>query len=151
KFETFLGYTYVRVYPSGNDPAFSMNGGSGQFVYNFKRWVGAVVDAGAVTNNNFAGLHFSNTQIFFMGGPRVTFSRCRFQPYVQAVFGGVHYTADSGIEFDRSRGQTNFAMATGVGLNISILRWLGIRPGSIDYYYTRIGNLRSIGDTSQNN
>ncbi len=70
KFETFLGYNYVRFYPQSNVPAFSANGGSGQFVVNPKRWLGVVLDAGAVTNQNFAGFSATNTQVFFMGGPR---------------------------------------------------------------------------------
>src|SRR5262249_7181999 len=75
RFETFVGYTYVRFYPQNVSPAFSANGGRGEFVYNFNRWLGGVVDAGAVTNNNFAGFNISNTQAFFMGGPRFSLRR----------------------------------------------------------------------------
>jgi len=170
KIETFLGYTYVRFYPANVSPAFSANGGRAEFVYNFNHWLGGVIDAGAVTNNNFAGFNINNTQTFFMGGPRFTFHRrSRFKPYAQAVFGGVYYTASTpvqgfgqplippflnpGVPVTASlvTSQTKFALAAGVGLDITLNHWLAFRPGAIDYYYTRIGDLRSIGDNSQNN
>jgi hypothetical protein len=167
--ETFLGYTYVRFYPQNVSPAFSANGGRGEFVYNFNRWLGGVVDAGAVTNSNFAGFSISNTQAFFMAGPRFSFRRkSRFKPYAQAVFGGVYYTASTPVvgvgpiappllnptEPFTARlvtTQTKFALATGIGLDIRLAHWLAFRPGAVDYYYTRIGDLRRIGDNSQNN
>jgi hypothetical protein len=94
--ETFLGYTYVRAYPQNVSPAVSANGGRGEFVFNFNRWIGGVLDAGAVTNNSVSGFSISNTQAFFMAGPRISFRRSRFKPYGQAVFGGVYYTASPG-------------------------------------------------------
>jgi hypothetical protein len=165
--ETFVGYTYVRFYPQNVSPAFSANGGRGEFVYNFNRWFGGVVDAGAVTNNNFAGFNISNTQAFFMGGPRFSLRRSRFKPYAQAVFGGVYYTASTPVvgvgpiappilnpaEPITARlvaSQTKFALAAGVGLDIKLTRWLAFRPGAVDYYYTRLGDLRALGDNSQN-
>src|SRR5579871_4091978 len=75
KIETFLGYTYVHVYPESGVPSFSANGGRGEFVYNFNRWLGGVLDGGAVHNNSFAGLNIDNTQVFFMGGPRFSLRR----------------------------------------------------------------------------
>jgi hypothetical protein len=93
--EVFLGYNYIHFYSQNTVPSFSANGGSGQFTYNFSRWIGGVLDAGAVTNNNFAGFSVNNTQAFFMAGPRFSLRKSRFKPYVQAVFGGVYYTRRS--------------------------------------------------------
>ena len=168
RIETSLGYNYVRFFAQDNLPAFSANGGSGQFAYNLNRWLGGVVDAGAVTNNNFAGFHVDNTQLFFMAGPRVSLRKSRFRLYVQGVFGGVYYTASAPIRGlaltagpfpileDEITGrlnasQTKFAMAIGGGVDLKIKRWLAFRPGAVDYYYTRIGDLRAPGDNSQNN
>ena len=61
KVETFLGYTYLRANPTTNVSSFGMNGGSGQFVYNFCRWFSGVLDAGAVNNNNIGGFRIDNT------------------------------------------------------------------------------------------
>src|SRR5262249_50625618 len=53
--EVFLGYTYVRVNSATDVPAFSANGGSGQFVLNAGKWLGLVADLGAVHNGNIGG------------------------------------------------------------------------------------------------
>lgn len=168
-FETFLGYSYAHFYGQSGGPSFSMNGGRGDIAYNYNRWLGVVGTMGAVTNNSFAGLDINNTQFFFMGGPRVTYRKWgRFKPYAQAVFGGVYYTASSAVEIASiaqpvvpipdipatarlNRSQTKFALAAGFGLDIKLNRWLAFRPGEVDYYYTRIGDLRGPGDGSQNN
>src|SRR6185312_192992 len=52
KTEVFLGYSFVRLSSNGNIiPSRDLNGGSGQFVYNFWKGLGVAFDAGAVTNN----------------------------------------------------------------------------------------------------
>jgi outer membrane protein OmpA-like peptidoglycan-associated protein/opacity protein-like surface antigen len=169
--QTFLGYDYVRFNSSTNFPAFNLNGGGGQFSYNFNRWLSGVIDLGAVTNNSIgftnpltgAFTTIDNTQIFFMGGPRFTYRRAgRFMPYVQAVFGGAYYTASASLAAIepttllpltvRLQGQqTKFAMAIGGGLDIKLTRAIYFRPFQGDYYYTRFENLREIGDNNQGN
>jgi outer membrane protein OmpA-like peptidoglycan-associated protein/opacity protein-like surface antigen len=165
-----MGYTYVHFYSQNVVPSLSLNGGSAQFAYNVNRWFSPVIDAGAVTNSNFGGLSIDNTQVFFMAGPRFSLRKKRFRPYIQAVFGGVYYTASTEVGGFLTQGapflplppdnqvtarlqasQTKFAMAVGGGLDIRITRALWFRPGSVDYYYTRIGDLRGLGDNSQNN
>src|SRR5262249_29906011 len=80
--ETFLGYTYMRVNSASNVPAFSANGGSGQFVLNFGKWVGAVADLGAVHNGNVGGFHLDTTLTHFLFGPRIPLRIShRFTPY----------------------------------------------------------------------
>jgi outer membrane protein OmpA-like peptidoglycan-associated protein/opacity protein-like surface antigen len=170
KIEGYMGYTYVHFYSQNVVPSLSLNGGSAQFAYNFNRWFSTVLDAGAVTNSRFGGFNIDNTQVFFMAGPRLSLRRKRFRPYVQAVFGGVYYTAstqigglateaapflplpgDNQVTARLQTSQTKFAMAVGGGLDLKLTRWLSFRPGSVDYYYTRIGDFRGLGDNSQNN
>src|SRR5258706_7996810 len=71
KAETFLGFTYQRVNSATNIPAFSANGGSGEFVFNFGKWLGAVADLGAVHNGNVGGYHLDTTLTHFLFGPRI--------------------------------------------------------------------------------
>ena len=170
KAEAYMGYTYVHFYSQNVVPSLNLNGGSAQFAYNINRWFSPVLDAGAVTNNSFGGLNINNTQLFFMGGPRFSLRRKRFRPYIQAVFGGVYYTASSPISGFVTQGptflplpvdnqvtarlgvsQTKFAMAIGGGFDVRLTRRIFFRPGSVDYYYTRIGDFRGPGDNSQNN
>jgi len=113
RFETFLGYTYVRFQTNNlfvgnpfdlNVPNFNAHGGSAQFGYNFSRWFSVVADAGAVTSTGDIG-DFGNRILFptlspraggfnatlanYLLGPRASFKKgSRFVPYVQALFGG---------------------------------------------------------------
>ena len=91
KTEAFLGYTYVRANSATDIPAFSANGGSGQFLYNFNKWLGGVVDLGAVHNGNIGGNQLDTTLTNFLFGPRITIRKhSRLTPYFQALFGGVY-------------------------------------------------------------
>src|SRR6516162_1332575 len=50
KYEIYAGYDFVRFHPNSDFiPNFNANGGNGQFVYNFSKWIGVAVDLGAVT------------------------------------------------------------------------------------------------------
>ena len=177
KVETFLGYTYVRVNSAGNIDAFNANGGSGQFIYNFDKWISGVVDVGAVHNGDIGGFQIDNTGVNFLAGPRFSIGKgSRITPYVQALFGGVYYTASSridGIETATAflpgiqaptfptpgqpittrltTSQTDFAMTAGGGLELKLNRHVRFRPIGLDYYMTRIKNLRIPGDHQQNN
>jgi outer membrane protein OmpA-like peptidoglycan-associated protein len=171
KVGAYLGYDYVRFNSATNVPAFSANGGSGQFIYKFNHWLGAVADLGAVNNQNLAGIHADTTIANFLFGPRITFSRhhSRFQPFGEVLFGGVYATtsvAVSGLEVVNplvpvvnplqvtarvGASQTAFAMVAGGGLDIRVSRHVTFRPIEVDYYLTRLQNLRTDGDNNQNN
>ena len=47
--------------------------------------------------------------------------------------------------------QTAFAMTAGGGLDIKINKYVMLRPIGLDYYMTRLQNLRTQGDNNQNN
>lgn len=175
--ETFLGYTYVRFNSATNVPAFSANGGSGQFAYNFNKWLGAVADLGAVHNNNLSGVSLDNTTASFLFGPRVSLHYSRLRPYFQVLWGGVYETASAQVlaELPAVPGQpvfipgqptipgngtvtarvvanqTAFAMTAGGGLDIKLSKHMSLRPIGVDYFLTRLQNLRTLGDNNQNN
>ena len=176
--ETFLGYTYVRFNSATNVPAFSANGGSGQFDYNFNKWLGFAADLGAVHNNNISGVNLDNTMMSFLFGPRVSMHFSRLRPYFETLFGGAYYTASTQVlaelpptaappihlpgqpDIPNSGGavsarlvgsQTAFAMAIGGGLDIKMSKHLSFRPIGVDYFMTRLQNLRTMGDNNQNN
>jgi hypothetical protein len=177
KMETFLGYTYVRANSATSVPAFSANGAGGQFAYNFSKYFSAVADLGAVHNGNIGGYTIDNTATNFLFGPRVSLRYSRIRPYFQVLFGGVYFAASSkvsAIPVDPSQPiflpggivtpipgqpitarvgaqQTAFAMTAGGGLDIKINKHLSFRPIGLDYYMTRLQNLRTQGDNNQNN
>jgi Outer membrane protein beta-barrel domain len=172
KVGAYLGYDYVRFNSATNVPAFSANGGNGEFIFKFNRWLGAVADLGAVHNDNIEGVHADTTIANFLFGPRITFARhhSRFQPFAQVLWGGVYATSSVAIpallpspappvaiipgEAISARigaSQTAFAMTVGGGLDIRIGKHASFRPIGVDYYMTRLQNLRTLGDNNQNN
>src|SRR5579864_2274292 len=71
-YEVSLGYDFARFNSATNVPAFSANGGSGQFAYNFNRWFSGVLDLGAVHNGNIHNIELDSTIATYLAGPRVT-------------------------------------------------------------------------------
>jgi opacity protein-like surface antigen len=96
KYETFLGFTYVRANQFNQNTGlgqaiggFSMYGGSGQFIYNFNRWFGGVADIGAVNKPNVGIINASNKTTSYLFGPRFSYRKhSHFIPYGQILFGG---------------------------------------------------------------
>ena len=170
KTETFLGYNYVRFNPNSDVfPSFNANGGGGQFVYNFNKWVGGVVDVGAVTRGSFDNFNVDATVINFVAGPRITYhNHSRFVPFGQVLFGGAYSTASaqvtllggafvppgiilpSPVTARVNASNTGFAMMAGGGLDIKVSKHIALRPIGADYYLTRIPSLLT-GDTSNRN
>ena len=174
KMETFLGYTYTRANSATNVPAFSANGGGGQFAYNFSKYFSAVADLGAVHNGNIGGAQIDNTTFNFLFGPRLSLGYSRIRPYFQVLWGGAFLAASTQVNAlvvtpagvigpgrnlipgdpitaRIGANQTAFAMTAGGGLDIKINKHLSFRPIGLDYYLTRFQNLRSQNDNNQNN
>ena len=171
KMETFLGYNYVRFNPNSDVfPSFNANGGGGQFVYNFNKWIGGVVDVGAVTRGSFDNFNVDATVINFVAGPRITYhNHSRFVPFGQVLFGGAYATASLPVTVTGggaivppgiilppivaarvNASNTGFAMMAGGGLDIKVSKHIALRPIGADYYLTRIPSLLT-GDTSNRN
>jgi hypothetical protein len=174
KYEVFAGYSFVRFDPNSGCsvtncgsffPNFNANGGSGQFVYNFKDGFGVAFDLGAVTKGELNQRAVDVTVFNFVVGPRYTFRHTfhesRFQPFVQALFGGAHSSASTHVDILGSTivnplppnlivnpdlpisarlvgSRTGFAMLAGGGLDIKLKRHISLRPVGADYYRTRM-------------
>ena len=178
RMEAFLGYQYLRANSATNVPAFSANGGDGQFVYNFNKWLGAVAEVGAVHNGNIDNHQIDSTFANFLAGPRFQLRYSRITPYFQALFGGVYATSSTQIlvapVFPTNpiylpgggpitgnlanalsarvvTSQDDFAWEVGGGLDIKISKHMSFRPIELDYYQTQLKNLRSGTDNSQHN
>jgi hypothetical protein len=176
--EIFTGFTYTRVNSASDVPAFSANGGGGQFVFNANKYLGLVTDIGAVHNGNIGGYHLDTTLTNFLFGPRIPIRVShRVTPYFQALFGGVYGStsapvtvppgtvvlppvvtpassttttnAANAIALRAATSQTAFAMAFGGGLDIKISKLVSFRPIGLDYYMTRLQNLRTANDNNQ--
>jgi opacity protein-like surface antigen len=165
KYEAFAGYNFVRFNPASTAfiPSFNANGGNGQFVYNVWQNFGVVLDIGAVTKGTLNHLNIDSTALNFVAGPRYTLHlhESRFQPFVQALFGGVYATSSTHLDILGGtivsphifqpintitspitarlvESRTGFAMLAGGGLDYKINKHMSIRPIGADYYLTRL-------------
>lgn len=172
--ETFLGYNFVRFNTnSGIVPSFNANGGDGQFAYNVNKYLGVVLDVGAVNKSTLQGFNIDTTVINFVAGPRFTWRHhnSRFQPFVQALFGGAYTTTSAPVDVivppinppggilpngpvtaRLVASNTGFAMMAGGGLDIKLNKHLAFRPVGLDYYQTRVpGFLTGTNSSRLNN
>ncbi|SPE23925.1 conserved exported hypothetical protein [Candidatus Sulfopaludibacter sp. SbA3] len=180
KAETFFGFTYMRANSATNVPAFSTNGGGGQLAVDFNKYVGFVMDMGAVHNGNIGGAHLDSTFINYLWGPRISLRHSRLTPYFNILFGGMHagtstevnavpvgpptvsqpiylpgqptpVPPNTPVSLRAVASQTGFAMAVGGGLDIKINKTVSFRPIGLDYMMTRLQNIRDLNDRNQNN
>jgi len=175
--ETFLGFTYMRANSATDVPAFSTNGGSGQLAVNFNKYIGFVMDLGAVHNGNIGGNHLDSTFVNYLWGPRVSLRYSRLTPFFNVLFGGMRAStsialnavpvvsqpiylpgtitpipANGGpISVRAVHSQTAFAMAVGGGLDIKINKHVSYRTIELDYLLTRLQNIQDLQDRNQSN
>jgi hypothetical protein len=174
--EVFLGYSFVRLSSNGNIiPSRDLNGGSGQFVYNFSKGFGVAFDAGAVTNNGAINQTILDTTVaHLVVGPRYKFGQhSKFQPYVQALFGGAYTTTSTQIfavvanplittnPIIPAPGDTvsarlvasrrSFAMLIGGGVDWKFSKHMQARPVAFDYFSVQPENLIPGRSRERNN
>ncbi len=186
KFEAFLGYTSLRTDLQSNTPvlddhfnSYFMNGGSGQFIYNFSNWVSGVVDLGAVHKGNVSVFNADDRTSFFLAGPRFSYKRsARWSPYFQVLFGAADRSLSKSLSVVTgpdtpelpvvtphdpffpgpgvnitakvSSSQTAFSMTVGGGLDVKVSKRFGLRPFAIDYMLTSFPSLVDGTGTHQN-
>lgn len=169
----YLGYQWVRASDTGSDPSFTANGGTGQFIVNFNSWLSGVAEVGAIHNNAIGFFRLDTTMINFVGGPRFNLRRWkRVTPYGEVLVGGVYATMSNSFTGQPiqtfllpggpvtvvgppvtgrfRQNTTNFALLAGGGVDIRLNKHVFFRPIGVDYYMTRIKNLRNGGDNDQN-
>ena len=176
RYEVYAGYDWVRFNPNSDFiPSFNANGGSGQFVYNFNKWIGAAFDAGAVTKGVLNGFSVDTTVANFVAGPRFMWhGESRWRPFAEVLFGGAYATTSTqilllpaavpgalppglvippGLPVSARLGASNtgFAMLAGGGLDIKLSKHIAFRPVEADYYLTRVSSLVTGNTTNRNN
>jgi hypothetical protein len=170
--ELFLGYNFVRFNPNSNFiPSINANGGSGQFVWNFYKGLGIAVDMGAVTKGVINQTDIDTTVAHLLAGPRYKFHQhSRYQPFVEALFGGAYATASTqifsvptvsplglvdlsgaAISTRLVASRSSFALMSGGGLDIKVSKHMQVRPVAFDYYLTRPASLITGDNSNRNN
>ena len=177
KTEVFLGYSFVRLSSNGDIiPSRDLNGGSGQFVYNFSKGFGVAFDAGAVTNNGAINqTNVDTTVAHLVVGPRYKFNQhSKFQPYVQALFGGAYTTTSTqifavpvanpliavnpiipvtgdAVSARLVASRRSFAMLVGGGLDWKVSKHMQVRPVAFDYFMVQPESLITGRTRERNN
>ena len=168
RLELFVGYTYLRVFPTvgfGNR-IYWMNGGSTSIAFNLNRYLGLVGDFGGfnetrlmITTGNppqATGPYEAvdgGSAYTFLGGPRVSLrNHTRLTPFAQALFGVMHATQVSLCPSCTSilPAQNAFALTAGGGLDIRLTHRIAIRAVQGEYFMSRFQNLVT-GKTSPQN
>jgi hypothetical protein len=100
KYEAFLGYDFVQFNSASTIiPSNDANGGDSQFVYQLNRWVGAVLDVGAVNMGTLNHYSIDSTVANFVAGPRFTWhNKSRFRPFAQVLFGGTYAATSTRLD-----------------------------------------------------
>src|SRR5258705_3894394 len=77
--EVGMTFSFTNVHPGTGAPSFTSSGGSGTFIYNFNRVLGAVADLGGYHNPTDA--NFNPTTFTYLFGPRLSIRKSRAAPY----------------------------------------------------------------------
>jgi outer membrane immunogenic protein len=138
RFEVGANYNYFHANaPPGQCGCFSLNGGSGTFVYNLKPAWAAVADltVGHATNVDNS---LQNITIFnYLFGPRYTRrTSSRFVPYGEVLLGG----AKEDVNFQFTINRNAFGVLAGGGVTTRLNRRFGVTIVEGDWIYTRIPN-----------
>jgi outer membrane immunogenic protein len=132
-----FNYSYMRANAApGQCGCFNMTGGSGEFAVQAWRSFSVVAD---LTGEQSLAL------VFVTAGPRFTYHPHRFHryaPFAQGLVGVVH---GFDAPFPNNSGSTTNAASAlaallGGGLDISLNRYLAIRPIQADYGYSQLPN-----------
>jgi outer membrane immunogenic protein len=132
--------------PVGGCDCFWMVGGTGDFSFPVWRNFSAVIEAGGQHTGNIPGFNVGLSLTSAMGGLRMRVpNHTKFQPFGQAVFGGVHgfdsyFPAPVGklpTSYD-----TSFAMAIGGGVDVAVSKHIWIRAFQADYHYSELRNIQ---------
>jgi outer membrane immunogenic protein len=138
RFELGANYNYFHANaPPGQCGCFSLNGGSGTFVYNLRPAWAAVADltVGHATNVDNS---LQNITIFnYLFGPRYTRrTSSRFVPYGEVLLGG----AKEDVNFQFTINRNAFGVLAGGGVTTRLNRRFGVTIVEGDWIYTRIPN-----------
>jgi hypothetical protein len=122
-----VGYSFLRLTGSGGA---NLNGVSGSVSYNANSWLGLVGDLG-VYHGSPSGIGF--TAVTYTFGPRISYRNdSKVTPFVQALFGGSHFSANFAGFGSASSNPFAFDFGGGADLPLGSSDRVGLRP-QFDY------------------
>jgi len=177
KVEVPAYYSYMRFNPENSNivSSFSMNGGGGGFAVYINHFLGIEAEFngyGSTTQTfNFpanvanspcplgCAVKSSGDLFSYNVGPIFKFRAEHFEPFVEALGGGVHSNTYSNLFTACQLSCTGtltpsnnaFDFIIGGGLDIPVTKLIAIRPIQLDYVLTRFGNGFTHGNNNQSN
>jgi outer membrane immunogenic protein len=132
--------------PVGGCGCFWMAGGTGEVSIPVWRNFSAVTEVAGHSTANISGFNNGLSLVSGMGGLRLRVpTHTRFQPFAQALFGGVHgFNSYFPVPVGKipTSYDTSYAMAVGGGLDVAVSRHIWIRALKADYNYSALRNLQ---------
>jgi len=147
KVEVFGGYQYLRLNDVGGCgssngcPNINANGWDAAATAYFNRFLGVTGDFSGTYNTQSVSVEGITASIplhfyTFAGGPVVAFREGKINPFVHALFGGVHVSASASAEgASASVSQTGFLTAVGGGVDVKLNRVIAVRLVDGDWVY----------------
>lgn len=131
KGEFSAGYSFVRIHPGGNSPSLNLSGWIASIAGNVNDWFGIVGElSGHYGSPGNVGTDF-HTYLF---GPRISYRENeRFTPFAHILMGAAR------LGRGPATGTTDFGMALGGGVDVTVNDNIAIRAGQMDYLMTRFG------------
>jgi outer membrane protein OmpA-like peptidoglycan-associated protein len=159
RYETAVGYSYINFIPGEPFDSFSNHGATGSFTYNASKWIGLTGEIGSYHfNQNISGMSTGGYWTTFLFGPRLNLRRFdHFVPFAEFLFGGANGGQElvgggSGQNMVGGNGsQTAFAIATGGGVDIVLMKNLAWRFAQFDYLMTSFSGSALGASARQNN
>lgn len=176
KAELALDYSYMHFAPAqANTQNKSLNGGGGQFVYNFTHALGVKMDLqgyGSFTDKftiaprpglpGGASGTVSGNLFTYLFGPQIKFRSQHMEILTEALVGAAHsnvygsafkticqpIAGTCGVQGSPSN--NGWAVLLGGGIDIPITHAVSIRPAQLDYLLTRFGNFFTQANANQN-
>jgi|SRR5262245_9597837 len=137
RFEAFAGFSYLRL-DKGLKSDQDLNGFNTSFTYNFNRFIGATGEFGG-NYGNASATGVKADQFFFLFGPKFAYrGNSRFTPFAHVLPGVVRQNFNFG-----ANDTTQFALATGGGLDINVTDRISLRGAQADYIMTRLGGIQN--------
>jgi opacity protein-like surface antigen len=137
-FEVSGNYNFVRINPGGGASGSNCQGAAGTAALNLNSYLGVVGDFGGCKVTGLPS-GTSSKEISYLFGPRLSYhSYGRFTPYVQALFGGVHASAEVSNVY---ASDNSYGITIGGGADFALTKHVAFRAVQFEYFRTHFGGV----------